>query len=285
MLSRVIGAVLRKTAPFITAAPHPQPIPVGVSNRHVHLSATDLEELFGAGHALHPLRKLAQPGQYAAEETVTLAGPKGCLERVRVLGPVRTKTQVEISRHDAIRIGMNPPVRESGDLAGTPGVAIIGPKGAIQLREGLILARRHIHMSPSDARIFGVKDGEVVRIAAGGDRSVIFDGVIVRVKQDFALELHLDTDEANAAGLENGAEVRMLIPFHNGAEAPGGRSAGGGGGRAPNRELLALVTEDAVRRAWRSGSGIMVRNGGLVTPLARDTAKELGVEIVFDGVK
>lgn len=211
-----------------------------------------------------------------------MAGPKGCLERVRVLGPVRKRTQVEISRTDAIRLGLSPPVRESGDLEGTSGLTLIGPKGTIQLKEGLIIARRHVHMSPADAVVFGVKDGESVRILAGGERGLVFDRVTVRVDRSFSLELHLDTDEANAAGLGNGETVRLLTIAPSGP--PGMREStsetGGEGRREPVTEILALVTEQEVRRARRRGGGIHVRKGGLVTPLARDTAKELGVEII-----
>ena len=202
--------ILERMAPLCQAFPHPRPIPVGISGRHVHCSAGDLETLYGSGHSLLRQRELSQPGQYAAAESVTLVGPKGCLERVRVLGPLRERTQVEISRSDAVHLGLNPPVRESGDLDGTLGVTIVGPQGPVPLREGLIVARRHIHMSPTEAEFFGVKNGENVRVLAGNERNLIFDQVTVRVKPGFALELHLDTDEANAAGLGNGDTVRLL---------------------------------------------------------------------------
>ena len=284
LLKRAIAAALARFLPLLQAVPHPRPIPVGVSARHVHLSAADVEALYGAGHSLRPWRELRQPGQYAAEETVILAGPKGCLERVRVLGPPRARTQVEISRSDAVRLGLNPPVRESGDLHGSPGITLIGSKGTVQLREGLIAARRHVHMSPADAESFGVKDGENVRILAGQERGLIFGQVIVRVKQDFVLELHLDTDEANAAGCGDGDTARLLMAGSAGAvdEKSSPLLASPESGLGPVREALALVTERDIRKAWREGSDILVRKGGLVTPLARDTAKELGVQISLE---
>ena len=279
-LGRIVRAILARLAPMLSAGPHPRPIPIGVSNRHVHLAAEDLAALFGPGYALRPERQLSQPGQFAAAETVIVAGPKGCLEKVRVLGPLRRQSQVEIARTDAFRLGISPPVRESGDLADTPGVTLIGPYGAVRLKEGLIIARRHVHMTPADAEEFKVADGEPVRLLIGGERGLVFDGVIIRVRKDFALELHLDTDEANAAGVKNGDSAVLLVPGCPDAvrdrqawEEMGGRSRS-------SSEHLALVTEEAVRKAWREGKkAIHLRPGGLLTPLARDTARELGIEI------
>ena len=186
-------------------------VPVGISNRHVHLSQEDLERLFGEGYQLTNIKDLSQPGQFAAEETVTLVGPKGVLQRVRVLGPVRSKTQVEVSRTDAFALGVRPPVRDSGELNGSSGqVTVVGPKGAVTLSEGVILAERHIHMTPADAEAFGLKDKEIVKIRCGGDRGLIFDQVLVRVREDFTLDCHLDTDEANAAMMNNGDAEEML---------------------------------------------------------------------------
>lgn len=186
-------------------------IPAGISNRHVHLSKEDLEALFGEGYELTPIKDLGQPGQYAAQECVTIVGPKGAIEKVRVLGPVRSKTQVEISRTDAFKLGLNPPVRDSGDLDGTPGIVIVGPKGAVIKSEGVILAKRHIHMTPQDAETYGVKDKDIVKVLVDqGDRKLIFDDVLVRVSPKYALEFHVDTDEGNAALLKNGDLVWMV---------------------------------------------------------------------------
>jgi putative phosphotransacetylase len=186
-------------------------IPVGISNRHVHVSQADLEILFGSGYSLNALRPLSQPGQFAAQEVVTLVGPKGRLEKVRILGPARPVTQVEISQTDAIRLGISAPVRDSGDLEGSPGVTIIGPAGQVTLFHGVILACRHIHMAPRDAEGFGVRDKERVDIKTFGERAVVFEDVLVRVSESYALELHLDTDEANAALLRNGEFVRLRV--------------------------------------------------------------------------
>ena len=186
-------------------------IVVGVSNRHVHLSKEDLEVLFGKGYQLTPVKDLRQPGQFAAKETVTIVGPKGAIENVRVLGPIRKETQVEISRTDAFKLGLNPPVRDSGDLDGTPGIVIVGPAGVVVKNKGVILAKRHIHMHPKDAQHYGVKDKDIVRvIVEKGERRLIFDDVLVRVREDFALEFHVDTDEANAAMLNNGDLVYIV---------------------------------------------------------------------------
>jgi propanediol utilization protein len=184
----------------------PLSIPVGVSNRHFHISPADLEKLFGSGHQLTKLREVSQKGQFATQETLTVIGPKGRIENIRIVGPPRGQTQLEISRSDAIVLGVDPPVRYSGDLKGSPGARLVGPKGEVVLSEGLIIPQRHIHMSPEDARKFGVKDRDRVMVAplpqtlpAGSEaRTVIFDNVLIRVHETFVLDFHLDTDEANA---------------------------------------------------------------------------------------
>lgn len=180
------------------------PIPIGVSAHHLHLSQPDVEKLFGRGHQLTPKAPLAQPGQYAAEEQVRLVGPKGAVERVRVLGPARPETQVEISRTEGFQLGINAPVRMSGDLQGTPGLVLEGPAGQVELKDGVIYAQRHLHMTPTDARNLGLESGDVVRLRVSGDRELIFGDVAVRVSPKFQLEFHLDTDEANAAQLNTG---------------------------------------------------------------------------------
>lgn len=186
-------------------------VPVGVSARHVHLSQEALERLFGPGYQLRVMRPLSQPGQFAAEETVTLVGPKACLTGVRVLGPARSLTQVEISRTDGYALGIHPPVRLSGDIKGTPGVTIAGPQGVLHIDEGLIVAARHIHMTPADAAAFGVQDGQRVLVRADTERPVIFADVVVRVREDFALDFHIDQDEANAAFLRQGDQATVLL--------------------------------------------------------------------------
>lgn len=187
-----------------------KPVIVGVSNRHLHLSQADLESLFGPGYELTVLKDLGQPGQYAAEETVTLIGPKGSISNVRVLGPVRSQTQVEVAMTDAYRLGIKPPVRDSGNLEGAAPITIEGPVGKVELDATVILAWRHIHMHTSDAAAYGLKDKDMVQVRVGGERGIIFENVLVRVRDDFALEMHVDTDEANAALLRNGAEVEVV---------------------------------------------------------------------------
>lgn len=187
-------------------------VPVGVSNRHIHLSQEHLETLFGKGYELTKFKDLSQPGQYACKEQLTLIGPSlKSIEGVRVLGPVRKESQVEISRTDSFTLKVKPPVRESGSIAGSAPITIVGPRGIVTLKEGCILANRHIHMSVEDGKNFNVKDGEYVAVEAKGDgkRTVLYD-VQVRVSDKFALEMHLDTDDANACGIGNGAKVKIV---------------------------------------------------------------------------
>ena len=186
-------------------------LPVGVSNRHIHLTRQDVETLFGKGYRLTPLKDLSQPGQYACKEQLTIVGPSlRPIEKVRVLGPERKASQVEISRTDAYLLKVRPPVRESGKIAGSAPITIIGPKGVVTLSEGCIIANRHIHMSPEDGARFGLKDNDYVTVDAFGERRTRFFDVQVRVDPNFRLEMHLDTDDANAAGLANGAKVAIV---------------------------------------------------------------------------
>jgi acetate kinase len=189
----------------VFAASAKKPLPVEVSAHHVHLSAEHVEALFGKGHTLTCHGDLSQPGQFACKEQVTLVGPKGKIERVRVLGPVRKETQIEISKTEQFKLGIDPPIRESGDLKDTPGVTLEGPAGHVTLERGVICAMRHIHMSPLDALNYGVRDKYLVRVRVDGDRELIFGDVLVRVHPSFRLAMHIDTDEANAAHITAGA--------------------------------------------------------------------------------
>lgn len=182
-------------------------VPVGISNRHIHLSQADLDQLFGAGYQLTPMKELSQPGQFACKETVTICGPKGAIEKVRVLGPVRKETQIEIVAGDCFKLGVKAPAKLSGDLAGTPGITVVGPKGSVQTAQGLIVAQRHIHMAPADAQAYGVQDGQIVKIRVGGLRGGIYDNVAIRVTTSSKLECHLDTEEANAMGVAGTIEI------------------------------------------------------------------------------
>lgn len=184
-------------------------VPIAVSNRHVHLSEDDISKLFGENYTLTAERMLSQPEQYACKEIVTLVGPKGRIEGVKVLGPSREQTQVEISVTDSFSLGVKPIIRMSGDLQGTPKINVIGPKGQVQLTEGLIVAARHLHISEEEAKWFGLKDRDVVRIKKKGVREITFSEVVARVGKKHSLEVHIDRDEANAAGIMNGELVLL----------------------------------------------------------------------------
>ena len=185
-------------------------IPIGVSNRHIHLSQKDLDTLFGSGYSLTKLKELSQVGQYACKETVTICGPKGAIEKVRVLGPVRSKTQVEILAGDSFRLGLKPQVRISGDLQGTLGITIIGPEGAVMTHEGVIVAQRHIHMNTKDAKLFKVHDGQIVSIEVNGLRGGVYNNVIIRANDNSTLECHIDIEEANAMGINGKDKIKII---------------------------------------------------------------------------
>jgi putative phosphotransacetylase len=185
-------------------------VPVGLSNRHLHICASDLQILFGQGYQLTSMKPLKQPGQYAAEEKVDVVGPKGTLKGVRILGPVRPETQVELSMTDSRAIGVAAPVRESGKLGGTPGIRLVGPVGEVTIDHGAIVALRHVHLSPDQAKEAGVVDKQIVSIRTGGERGLVFDNVLVRSAEGHEAEIHFDTDEGNAAGLANGDLVEII---------------------------------------------------------------------------
>lgn len=186
-------------------------VPVGISNRHIHLTREDVDTLFGKGYQLTKIKDLSQPGQFACKEQLTIVGPSmRAIEGVRVLGPERKRSQVEISRTDSFVLKVKPPVRESGALDGSAPIIIIGPNGTVSLKEGCIIANRHIHMSLEDGEKYGVTDGEYVDVEMGGIRRSLFYDVQIRVNKDFRLEMHVDTDDANAAGIKNGDKVKII---------------------------------------------------------------------------
>ena len=197
-----------------------RPIPIGVSVRHVHLSREACDALFGPGYELTRRRDVSQPGQFVARETVDLIGPRGELRGVGIINPLRAETQVELARTDAIKIVVDPPLRQSGKLAGTPGLRLRGPHGELEIPHGVIIAQRHVHMSPDDARRFGVASGDVIRVRAGGDREATLGDIVVRVGESFALDLHLDTDEANGAGLDETSVVAFDGVEHRAEREP-----------------------------------------------------------------
>lgn len=185
-------------------------VPIGVSARHIHLTQSDLEVLFGSGYQLTKKNDL-MGGQFASNELVTIVGLKlRAIENVRILGPCRSKSQVEISATDAMKLGIKAPLRESGDIAGSAPIALVGPKGALYLKEGCIVAARHIHMSPADAQAAGVHDGDFVSVKADNERGTIFNHVKIRVDESFTLEMHIDTDEANASQIATGMTVSIV---------------------------------------------------------------------------
>ena len=185
---------------------------VETSARHVHVTQETLEKLFGAGATLTKKKELSQPGQFASMERITIVGPKGEMKNVSILGPVRKADQVELSLTDLRKIGIAAPVRESGDIEGTPGCKLIGPAGEVDIEKGVIAAKRHIHFTPEDAEKFGVKDKQIVSVEVGGEgRKLIFGDVVVRVSESYAAAMHIDTDESNAAGLPGTVEGEVIV--------------------------------------------------------------------------
>ncbi|HIU22134.1 MAG TPA: phosphate propanoyltransferase [Candidatus Fimihabitans intestinipullorum] len=187
-------------------------VTVGVSNRHVHLTKSDLETLFGIGHELTKVKDINQPGQFASAEMVTLKTEKNEIKKVRVLGPIRPYTQVEISKTDAFTLGLKPPMRESGDVVGSAPITLIGPNGTIDLKEGCIIATRHIHATKEDAKRLGLEGIDKVSVRVGGEKGGVMENVSVRVADNSYYEMHIDTDDANAHFISNGDEVEIILP-------------------------------------------------------------------------
>jgi acetate kinase len=206
MAREALHALSRSYITRVLEAQKQEPFLVEVSAHHIHLTQEHVEALFGSGHQLTRAAGLSQPGQYACKEQLTIVGPKGRIERVRVLGPARKYTQIEIAMTEQFKLGVHPPIRESGDIADTPGCTLEGSAGSVKLDQGVICALRHVHMTPADALRYGVRDKSVVRVRIAGDRELIFGDVLVRVDPNFALAMHIDTDEANAANVTTGAQ-------------------------------------------------------------------------------
>lgn len=185
-------------------------VPVASSARHIHLCRADVEALFGQGYTLQKFRDLSQPGQYACKEQLTVVGPKGQLQKVRVLGPERSATQVEVALTDSFALGIRPPVRMSGKVAGSPGCRLVGPAGSVELKEGVIVAARHLHLSQEQAARFGLRDGQSVRLRAEGLRATVLENVIVRCGKGHDMEVHIDTDEANAIAMSGSTMMEVL---------------------------------------------------------------------------
>ncbi|MGF1484888.1 MAG: phosphate propanoyltransferase [Opitutales bacterium] len=199
--------------PMPMAASGPNPLVVNVSARHCHLTQEAVEQLFGRGHQLTPFKWLYQEGQYAAEEAVTLIGPRSrVISNLRILGPCRDFNQVELANTDAVALGFRVPVRQSGAIGGTPGCMLMGPNGFLEMSEGVIRAAPHVHMHPDDAAHYGVEDKQMMQLRVGGELGLTFDRIFVRIKKDFKLEVHIDTDEGNACGLTPESTVELLPP-------------------------------------------------------------------------
>jgi putative phosphotransacetylase len=185
-------------------------IHIGVSARHIHLSQEHIDLLFGQGYMLKEFKPLSQPGQFAADEVISVQGPKGRMDNIRILGPARGDTQLEISRTDSYALGLNPPLRQSGDIAGTPGIIIIGPAGVVAVEQGVIVAARHIHFHTKDALEWGITNKQMLKVKLNGERPLILENVLARVSDQFTLDLHIDTDEANAAGVKTNEFAEIL---------------------------------------------------------------------------
>lgn len=282
----VLAALAKKAVRFV---------PVGISARHVHLSQSDLETLFGKGYQLTPMKELSQPGQYAAKEQVTVVGPKGELAKVRVLGPVRGATQVEVAMTDAMKLGIKAPVRMSGELNGTPGCKLVGPAGEVTIAQGLIAAARHIHMTDEQAAAYGVSNGDRVSVRVCSERPCIWGNVIVRCGKGHDLELHIDTDEANGALISNGEFVELVASGETAcpttmAAAPAVAAAAASvaasipapaaAPAAPSAPVLDLVTEQDVNDAIRANRvEVLCTPRAIVTPAAWDRSAATGLTI------
>jgi putative phosphotransacetylase len=274
MIQSVVEKVLQQmnVDPF-----NPSVIPIAVSARHVHLSQADLEGLFGPSYTLRKKRDLSQPDQFAAEETVAIAGPRGAIENVRILGPLRTQSQVEVSWTDAIKLGLQPPLRQSGNLINSSPVTLIGPKGSLYLKLGLIIAQAHIHMHPSDAERLGVHDRQFVQIKVNTERPISFENVLIRVSPSYRLEMHIDTDEANAGRIQSGQvgflqKAEGIDPSHTVSHH-----------FAPSKiEEISVYQGKVLSRInveKSAGAVLRIRKSTIVTELAKETARDLGKTI------
>lgn len=269
----------RETLPGGEPIPGADDIPAEMSARHVHLSREDLKALFGLDQ-LECVREISQPGQFLSSIRVRLIGPKGVIDNVAVLGPVRSATQVEISLTDARTLGLQPPVRLSGDLEGAAMIAI-SAGGRIIQREAAIAALRHLHMTPGDAAAFHVSNGQEVSVRVLGSRPLVMEGVVVRVSEQAALALHMDTDEANAAGAGKDCRCRIVAACSDGAACR--KEHAPAEGTAPPVFEGKLITEQNVRTLQKSGvKALVMRRGQLITPLARDALKAAGITLTVE---
>lgn len=280
LIEKIVGEVLEQLGKVDESLPNDS-IPIAVSARHVHLSPHHVEVLFGKGYELTKKADLSQPNQFAANETVVIAGPKGSIERVRVLGPARSLTQVEVSWTDAMKLGVNAPLRESGDIEGSAAITIIGPKGSLFLEEGLIIAQAHIHMAPQDAARLDVQNGEYVTVEADSIRPIAYRNVKIRVSDKYRLEMHIDTDEANAAFISKGAVGRLIKTgqAYTNAHLSTPQVMEQKKDNSVVHFQKKLLSKDDIKEV--KAKEIVLEKGTIITALARDTARELGVSISF----
>lgn len=211
VVKNIVQRIVTETKLNISSIPEKYKIPIGVSVRHIHITQQNLEILFGEGAKLEVLRELRQPGEFASKLTCTIAGPKmNTIEKIRILGPCRNFTQVELARTDAIMLGLNIPLRNSGDIKNSSPITLIGPVGALHLKEGAIRAWRHIHLDNESAAYYNLKDKDIVKVRVPGETTVIFENVTIRVKDNYLPEFHIDTDEANTVGIKCGVEIEII---------------------------------------------------------------------------
>ena len=248
---------------------HPRPVPIGVSNRHMHLTQEHVEALFGTGSRLTRMRDVSQKGQFACNEVVTVATAGGVIPKVRIIGPVRTRTQVELAFTDARALKIRPPIRDSGNLDESPGCTLVGPAGAVHLESGVIIPMRHVHMSPRDAEVFGVSDRETIAVAVPTERGAVFTNVLVRVHETFVLDFHLDTDEANAAMASTGDPSYVVDQSRLGMDVDV-RMARPSGGKK-------LMTEAELLGILQRGEKVRIPHDILLTPSARDLARKRNI--------
>lgn len=276
LVSRVAAACAAQMS-----AELPLDFPVEVSAKHVHLTEEAVERLFGKGAKLTPKRPLSQPGQFLSEERVTLVTPKGTIENVAVLGPARKAVQVELSVTDCRALGIDAPLRMSGDLRDAGDVCIVGAKGMMEARGSVIVAQAHVHLTPPDAAKIGVSDGQRVSVTLRGARAVTLENVICRVSEQAGLAMHIDFDEANACMLGKNATARMRLAAPAQNCAPAAKAEVSQPARAAFEGKL--VTEaDARRLAAEGGARLTLRAGTILTPSAKDVLLHAGVEVVFD---
>ena len=260
-------------------------ITLEVSARHVHLSREHIDALFGKDYQLNIKRELLQPNEFLAEERVILIGPKGgVIQNVAVLGPMRPDTQIEISPSDAKKLGIKAPVKNSGDVSGTPGLIMASANGIAVINSGVMLAKRHIHMTPKDADYFNLNDKDTVKVAVNGYRPLIFDDVLVRVNEKFILAMHIDTDEAGACGAEKDTEIEILKDGSCDIKMQIGNvitMQGRDDSQVKENSNEKLVTELCIKNLISSGQNqIKISSGAIVTSLAHDLAKTKKIEIV-----